>query len=66
VENTLVGLSSQTYHNCYDKIVRLQILCEMEEIIDFHSERNRMKSEEDMGLLSYRIYDPAGYQDKKR
>ena len=35
LENFLVGINRQTYHNNYDKLIRLQILSEMEEIIAF-------------------------------
>lgn len=35
LENFILGLNQQTYHNNYDKLLRLQALSEMEEIIHY-------------------------------
>lgn len=45
IENILVGINKQTYSNNYEHLVRLQVLAEMEEIIDFH--RFKQQIEED-------------------
>jgi FKBP12-rapamycin complex-associated protein len=53
-ENFLVGINKQTYFNNYDRLVRLQILSEMEEIINFHEFADSVKADQNKG--------PSGYE----
>jgi FKBP12-rapamycin complex-associated protein len=55
LENFLVGINKQTYHNNYDKLIRLQILSEMEEIIAFKEYQQASLSEQSMEGFSYEV-----------
>lgn len=46
IENILVGINKQTYFNNYDHLVRLQVLAEMEEIIDFHKFKDQVEEDQ--------------------
>jgi FKBP12-rapamycin complex-associated protein len=52
-ENFLVGINKQTYFNNYDRLVRLQILSEMEEIISFHEYAESVKADQSKGSSGY-------------
>ena len=47
-ENFLVGINRQTYHNNYDKLIKLQILSEMEEIMAFKEFLDQVSGEQNL------------------
>jgi len=53
IENFLVGISSQNYHNSYDRFVRLMALSEMEEIINFKKFSQELDKENMLGNISF-------------
>ena len=53
IESFLIGINSQNYHNSYNRFVRLMILSEMEEIMDFKKFEINLKEEKAIGSHSF-------------
>jgi FKBP12-rapamycin complex-associated protein len=66
LENFLVGINRQTYFNNYDKLVRLQILAEMEEIIAFKDFINSVTGDNSIDGSNYEATSSEKLIEKKK
>ena len=66
LENFLVGINRQTYHNNYDKLIRLQILSEMEEIIAFKEFIGSVSGDNSIDGSNYEILTSEKLVAKKK
>jgi FKBP12-rapamycin complex-associated protein len=66
IENFLVGINRQTYHNNYDKLIRLQILSEMEEILAFKEFLESLSSDQTIDGFNYEFTNTDKLVSKKR
>lgn len=66
IENYLVGINRQTYHNNYDKLVRLQILSELEEIIAFRDFQTNLGPETGGEVFNLEATNAKRLETKKK
>jgi FKBP12-rapamycin complex-associated protein len=66
IENFLVGINRQTYNNNYDKLIRLQILSEMEEIIAFKEFLDSLNCDQTIDGFNYEFTNTEKLVSKKR
>ena len=66
IEAILVGINKQTYFNNYDNLIRLQVLAEMEEIIDFHQFKEQVQADHMLQGSNYELNEPKHVITKKK
>ena len=65
-EYYLVGIDSHTYHNNYDKVIRLQIMSEMEEIVAFMEFMDIVNSDRTVDGFHYEFTNTEKMVQKKK